>query len=181
MKRITILIMFFSITMIAQRGTISNLSLGVNYMKSEIIGADLKLYNIHFEKQSTGNITFGGEINFKAGTIKSGTQFNTREIKSLYFGGPSILYTNAVFGMLHYKITLNANLGYIHYEQYDFDIVQIDKSLYYGFGSRLEGMALLSQNMQFVIGLGFIKGFTQSGGVELETNTFYHIGLAYLF
>ena len=71
MKKIIITIMYFSLLTFAQQVNISNYSLGVNYQKGEIIGADLKMYNIHFEKQSTGNITFGGEFNFKTGTINS--------------------------------------------------------------------------------------------------------------
>ena len=182
MKKFLFLLSFiFAINLTAQERRISNYVLGVNYLKSEIINADLKMYNIHFEKQSTNNITFGGEIYFKSGTIKSGTEFTNQEIKNLYFGGPTILYTGSVFGMLHYKATITGTIGYMHHEQYDFDMVAISKSLYYGFIGKLEGLAIVSTRMQFVLGLGFMKGFAQSDAVKLDSNPFYHIGLTYMF
>lgn len=182
MKNILLaLILSTPLIIFAQETRISNYALGVNYLKCEIIGADMKMYNIHFEKQSTGSITFGGEVFFKTGTTKIADSSSSNEIKSLYFAGPSVLYTDVIFGMLHYKVTANLNIGYMHHEKTESDILVIDKAIYYGFLGKIEGMALVSTRIQFIIGAGLMKGFTESDVVQLDTNSFYHIGLTYMF
>ena len=180
-KNLFIFMLLLTSATFAQNKYKGNYALGVNYIKTDLMGAEIKLYNVHFEKQKLYDITFGVEGFFMNGEQKKEIQNGFEKISNLYYVGPTILYKGMIHEMFQYKVSLNANLGYIDYEKFVYDMGTVIESIYYGLVGRIEGIAQASLHLQLNFGIGVIKGFSSDDTLELDTNPSYHIGLTYLF
>lgn len=181
MKRLLlVLLLIYGSSLFAQQRLRNRYSVGINYQQTQVVGGDANIYNVHFEKQSPGSITFGVDGFLHVGETKKGTADIYKSVSKYYFGGPTIYYSDYIIGMLYYRVSLNAHIGSIKYRDVQYDMQQIEDGLYYGMFARLEALAMISLNMQFNVGLGFMKGFTSSGEVELDTSPSYHVGINFL-
>ncbi|MBU1101560.1 MAG: hypothetical protein KKA84_14260 [Bacteroidetes bacterium] len=185
MKRVFIaFVLIYCTSLIAQDRLIDRYSIGINYQQTQLVGGDANIYNLHFEKQIPGSVTFGVDAFLHVGDTRKGTRSIYKSISNFYFGGPTIYYSNAVIGMLYYRASLNAHVGTIKYrdvlQDAQHDVIIEEEGLYYGVFARLEALAMISSNMQFNVGLGFMKGFTTSGDVELNTSSTYQVGINFL-